>query len=610
MSVIAVLLDDQPAWKAAPADGAASLLTAQMGAHTYVQYLCQSVQAVQAMQIHVVPADELAADEQAALTAEAPVTITQREALPQLLDTLESSDLLLIVNARKYPVNGYLFNRLFENNGGGQATRHLVHLRRSSLDAEERILVDPDGSLRAIERVYSGVTQLRTDGVTASLVSVAALRSIQLGRQWSLSDIRVKLASAHIMSNDVAMTTAVLDLSTPRDWLAAVEHQVVRETDGVPPSGLKEIRPGVWAADDVCIDASAKICGSAILHRGAHIEEGATLVGPVLLGQDVRVARGAVVAHSFVASGATILAGTQQINQVITPEHQVSATAADFAANQPGEDGLGEHTLLELDFAASEDVPTSDSGESLTDQIKRGLDVTAAAVGLLFLLLPLSLVALLVKLTSRGPVFFGHDREGRDGRPFRCWKFRTMVENAHLAQRELYAKNAVDGPQFKLDRDPRVTTLGRILRKTNIDELPQLWNVLRGEMSLIGPRPSPFRENQICVPWRKARLSVRPGITGLWQICRHDRDMGDFHQWIHFDTLYVRHQSLWLDMKILLATLFTMGGRWSVPASWLLSEPVISGTSEASSLPGSGETRVAEKPVAVAEALPLETKLT
>jgi lipopolysaccharide/colanic/teichoic acid biosynthesis glycosyltransferase len=104
----------------------------------------------------------------------------------------------------------------------------------------------------------------------------------------------------------------------------------------------------------------------------------------------------------------------------------------------------------------------------------------------------------------------------------------------------------------------------------SLDELPQLFNVLLGQMSLIGPRPSPFRENQCCVPWREARLSVRPGITGLWQVCRHNRPGGDFHQWIYFDLLYVQHMSFSLDLKILLATLVTRGGQSNVPVHRLI----------------------------------------
>jgi lipopolysaccharide/colanic/teichoic acid biosynthesis glycosyltransferase len=201
---------------------------------------------------------------------------------------------------------------------------------------------------------------------------------------------------------------------------------------------------------------------------------------------------------------------------------------------------------------------------------KRAFDVQIAVLGLLVLSPLLVLVAVLTKLTSPGALFFGHEREGRGGRVFRCWKFRTMVEQAHAQQRNLYARNLVDGPQFKLPDDPRVTRFGRWLRVTNIDELPQLYNVIRGDMSLVGPRPSPFRENQICVPWRRARLSVRPGITGLWQVCRQERSLGDFQQWIHFDILYVRHMSLGLDLRILLATVFTLGGRWNVPLRWMI----------------------------------------
>jgi lipopolysaccharide/colanic/teichoic acid biosynthesis glycosyltransferase len=149
------------------------------------------------------------------------------------------------------------------------------------------------------------------------------------------------------------------------------------------------------------------------------------------------------------------------------------------------------------------------------------------------------------------------------------WPFITGVAAQDL-ERELRARSQVDGPQFKIDRDPRTTTVGRLLRAASLDELPQLINVVRGEMALVGPRPSPFRENQPSVGWRTGRLSVRPGITGLWHVCRHDRAEGDFHQWIEYDLLYVRHISLALDLRILVATLLSVGGRRSVPVSWLL----------------------------------------
>jgi lipopolysaccharide/colanic/teichoic acid biosynthesis glycosyltransferase len=202
---------------------------------------------------------------------------------------------------------------------------------------------------------------------------------------------------------------------------------------------------------------------------------------------------------------------------------------------------------------------------------KRVLDVTVSGLALVVLSPLLLAVAVAVWLEARRPLFYGDKREGRGGRVFRCWKFRTMVTDAHAAQQGLKSIDKMDGPHFKLDRDPRVTRIGRVLRALNLDELPQLFNVLTGEMSLVGPRPSPFRENQICVPWREARLSVRPGITGFWQVCRHDRASGDFHQWIEYDLLYVQHLSFALDLRILAATAFTLGGKAGhVAASSLL----------------------------------------
>jgi lipopolysaccharide/colanic/teichoic acid biosynthesis glycosyltransferase len=162
---------------------------------------------------------------------------------------------------------------------------------------------------------------------------------------------------------------------------------------------------------------------------------------------------------------------------------------------------------------------------------------------------------LLIKLTSRGPILFGHKRQGLDGREFRCWKFRSMRVGADKLQDALRKLNEVDGPQFKIAADPRITPIGKFLRRSNLDELPQLLNVLRGTMSLVGPRPSPDNENQMCPAWRRARLSVKPGITGLWQVLRLRNDpLADFQEWIYYDVEYARHRSIWLDLQILLYT--------------------------------------------------------
>ncbi len=208
-------------------------------------------------------------------------------------------------------------------------------------------------------------------------------------------------------------------------------------------------------------------------------------------------------------------------------------------------------------------------------RLKAIVEPCIATVAILLLMPLLLLIALIIKLESRGPVFYGDLRETIGGRTFRCFKFRTMCIGAAAKQREMLMTNEVDGPQFKMDGDPRVTRVGAWLRKLSLDELPQLFNIVLGDMSLVGPRPSPFRENQICIPWREARLSVRAGISGLWQVCRTERTSGDFHQWIHYDLLYVRNMSFAVDMRLIAATCMTLITGKRVHPSFVLPESAL-----------------------------------
>ena len=186
--------------------------------------------------------------------------------------------------------------------------------------------------------------------------------------------------------------------------------------------------------------------------------------------------------------------------------------------------------------------------------IKRTLDILFSLVGI-FTLLPFYLLtALLIKLTSPGPAFFIQQRLGLHKRTFNVYKFRTMVEDAEKMQAELEHLNEVKGPVFKIKNDPRITPLGRILRKTSIDELPQLFNVLKGDMSLVGPRPLPIRDYEgFDRDWHRRRFSVRPGITCLWQV--NGRNGVSFEKWMELDMEYIDNWSLWLDFKILLRTI-------------------------------------------------------
>jgi exopolysaccharide biosynthesis polyprenyl glycosylphosphotransferase len=203
-------------------------------------------------------------------------------------------------------------------------------------------------------------------------------------------------------------------------------------------------------------------------------------------------------------------------------------------------------------------LTTAGSAEVLPVLIKRVLDLALSGL-LLVLLAPFFLVvALLVKLTSRGSVFFSQTRVGLNKRQFKIYKFRTMVVEAENMQDQLLSMNEMTGPAFKIKEDPRVTILGKILRKTSIDELPQLLNVLNGDMSLVGPRAMSLRDYRLFdKDWQRRRFSVKPGITCLWQI--NGRSSIPFEKWMELDLQYIDEWSLWLDLEILART---------VPAVW------------------------------------------
>jgi exopolysaccharide biosynthesis polyprenyl glycosylphosphotransferase len=191
--------------------------------------------------------------------------------------------------------------------------------------------------------------------------------------------------------------------------------------------------------------------------------------------------------------------------------------------------------------------------EGVDFAVKRLFDLVGSLLILIVLAVPMALSALAIKLTSRGPVFFRSMRPGIGGRPFCCLKFRTMVEGAEHLQDRLEPHNELVGPLFKMRADPRVTGVGRFLRRWSLDELPQLFNVLRGQMSLVGPRPLPQRDYERLEDWHRKRYLVLPGMTGLWQVS--GRSELDFDELVRLDFLYLEHWSVFLDLTIMLKTL-------------------------------------------------------
>ena len=237
-------------------------------------------------------------------------------------------------------------------------------------------------------------------------------------------------------------------------------------------------------------------------------------------------------------------------------EAWVTADFLNTALAQPRFDEFWGRPLLV--FRTSPDASWQLLAKSLFDRV--------GAMGLLLVLSPvLLLVALAVYVSSGRPVFFSQMRSGRHGKPFRMYKFRTMVTEAEQRQAELRAFNQMSGPVFKMDKDPRITPLGAWLRRSSLDEFPQLWNVAKGEMSLVGPRPLPVNETERFTDYaHRRRLSVKPGLTCLWQVAGRN-NITDFSDWVRLDLEYIDNWSLLADFRILLRTipvlLFGKGAR-------------------------------------------------
>lgn len=568
MVVTAILVDWRPEYLRSERTPG-SLLLAPVGTATLLQHVREQVLAADVHTLTIVPNFEPDEHYRQAILALAPdVAVASPAGFADFLDSHEPSDWLLLVDARQVPASGFEFRVLLRDAADCRLTKHVVQLERNTGGTKERVLCDENLRVRGIQRLYDGVTQLETAGVSSSLVSVAVARHIAKPELFCLQQLRTRLAACGVPSRDITATGPALELSQERALLALNERFVISALSGPLRPSFSALAPNVWAGPGCRVHPDSRIHGPVVLHANVTIERNATVIGPTVLASGAHVEREAVVAQSLLGPQTRIRSGDCVGLRVVVAGTEDAAAPPEprLAAPRAWPTGL---SALQQHNGNGRAWPDADAGRAHAG-LKRVLDFQAALFGLIILSPLLLVAALLVKLTSRGPALFCHTREGLGGKVFRCWKYRTMVDRAHAQQRELYKQNAVDGPQFKMPDDPRITWIGGWLRATNIDELPQLLNVLRGDMSLIGPRPSPFRENQICVPWRKARLSVRPGITGLWQVCRNERSAGDFHQWIFFDILYVRHLSFWLDLRVLLATLLTLGGRWSVPLTWMI----------------------------------------
>jgi lipopolysaccharide/colanic/teichoic acid biosynthesis glycosyltransferase len=279
------------------------------------------------------------------------------------------------------------------------------------------------------------------------------------------------------------------------------------------------VAPGVWADKTVALDPKARFVGPVWIGAGRKLDPKTTLIGPFVLWDDP--------------------AARPQPEPIVWP----ALRHLDLPATRRPANALGHH-----------------HGGRIYAICKRVFDVLFGLFSLAITLPLYPLICVAIWLEDGRPFFFAHRRETRGGREFPCLKFRSMHSDAERMKQQLAGRNQADGPQFFMVKDVRVTRVGRFLRMTRLDELPQFLNVLIGHMSVVGPRPSPYKENQFCPPWREARLSVRPGITGLWQVKRTRKAGQDFQEWIRYDIEYVENATFWLDVVIIFRTVTSIIG--------------------------------------------------
>jgi lipopolysaccharide/colanic/teichoic acid biosynthesis glycosyltransferase len=379
-------------------------------------------------------------------------------------------------------------------------------LDRRKGEYAERIDIDDDGRFVGFSRLYSGIDQ--------RLDRVAVTTDPELARSWQEApDIRTAWKRLRRLVPPESryatrMEARVFDAAVPEEQALFMRDIVKRWTR--PDStidGLRQVRDGIWAYNGDAGPAGPAVRAPLWIGAGRQIPESAVAVGPALLWD--------------------------------APEHRPSPGAVEWLEIEP----------------TSAIAQRAKSPTRVQRRLKRLFDIVFALVALALTLPLYPFIALAIIIEDGFPIFFAHRRETLGGREFGCIKFRSMRKDAEHVKAQLSTQNQADGPQFFMENDPRLTRVGRVLRDFQLDELPQFINVLLGDMSVVGPRPSPRRENQFCPPWREARLSVRPGVTGLWQISRTRAVGADSQEWIKYDIEYVEKLSFRLDIWIIWRTI-------------------------------------------------------
>ncbi len=374
------------------------------------------------------------------------------------------------------------------------------------VDSVERVAADAAGNLKAIQRTYRAPTLGTRRPLLTPDPRIAVLWANASARREGL---RAAFAACGRDNVAVGETSGRIfdaaDRASVEEFLGALIR--AWKTVAGALDGVYEFQPGVWLHESVTMAPGIRFIGPLWVGAGQRLRKSHLLVGPAIVPD--------------------------------APGAEPSVRPVDW------------ENLLDPALRLRPSLP----GRPGWSVVKRAFDIAFAAAVLLATAPVYPLVMLMIWREDGWPAFFAHTRQTRGGRNFPCYKFRTMCKDAEKMKAVLAAKNQADGPQFFIEDDPRLLRIGKTLRRFQLDELPQFWNVLRGEMSVVGPRPSPDKENQYCPAWREARLSVRPGVTGLWQIRRTRAPETDFQEWIRFDLEYVQNQSWRLDLWIIAQTI-------------------------------------------------------
>ncbi len=432
--------------------------------------------------------------------------------------------------------------------------------RQDSRCINQEFAVTKDNRISSFSCDYSSIDKTRWQTSGIYIFSPEVLRFIE---QKKYMDIKEQLIPALLKESMNVFAFEIAGyhrrLNSISDYFNINREILLRDDYLDYLTDKKEVASGIWIGEDVSISPDAYLLGPVILGDGCNVAKNAQIIGPAVVGKKCHISAGALVRESILWDS-TMLSEDSKI------EYSIIGEGSDIKSN------CYIRNMIVLDGLTTEDmnlVPSDYSIRTAVDlsgivsmafineivyvTVKRAYDIIFSSISILLFLPLFMLVALAIKLDSKGPVLYIQKRCGIKGKLFGMIKFRTMVADAEKLHKELISQNELDGPVFKITDDPRVTRCGALLRKTSLDELPQLFNVLKGEMSLVGPRPLITDEMRFSTTWRDTRLKVKPGITGMWQV--EGRSNTPFHDWIKYDMYYVKNRSFLLDMKILLKTI-------------------------------------------------------